>query len=130
LRLVPDLIKDWQESFARGVASITLAMCKAHFLAMNFRTVARGSPKGTNIKTALAETQGYDRLFARRVDHSFWYNKHALPEGFSDTEDDEDDEDIEEGSGSSANHSNEGSGDGSDEGSPYEASEDEEQASE
>jgi hypothetical protein len=87
MQLVPDLIKDWQESSARGVASITLAMCKAHLSALNFRTVSRGAPKGTNVKTALAETRGYDRLFARRVDHLFWYNKHVLPEGFSDTED-------------------------------------------
>ena len=130
MRMVPDLIKDWQESSARGVASLTLAMCKAHFPTMSFASVARGVPKGTNIKAALAETQGYDRLFAGRVDHSFWYNKHALPEGFSDAEDDEDDEDVEEGSGSSANRSNEDSGDGSGEGSAYEASEDEGQSSE
>ncbi|KAK1664955.1 hypothetical protein QYE76_053114 [Lolium multiflorum] len=126
MRMVPDLIKDWQESSSRGVASITLEMCKAHFPTMSFASVARGVSKGTNIKAALAETQGYDRLFAGRVNHSFWYNKYALPDGFSDAEDDEDDEDVEEGSGSCANHSNE---DGSGEGSAYEASEDEEQSS-
>ncbi|KAK1649722.1 hypothetical protein QYE76_067527 [Lolium multiflorum] len=119
MRQVPELIKDWQESSSRGVASLTLAMCKAHFPTMNFADVARGAPKGTNIRAALAETQGYDRLFAGRVNHSFWYNKYDLPEGFSDTEDEEE-EGVEEGSGSSANHSKEGSGDGS----VYVASED------
>jgi hypothetical protein len=90
-------------------------MCKAHIPAMNFKTIACGAPKGTNIKTALAETQGYDRLFARRVDHSFWYNKHMLPEGFFDTEEDEEDEDAEEDSGDA---------------SAYVASEDEDHVSE
>jgi hypothetical protein len=126
--MVPDLIKDWQESSARGVDSITLAMCKAHIPAISFATVARGAPKGTNIKTALVETRGYDTLFSRRVDHLFWYNKHALPEGFSDTK--HDDEDGEEGSGSSANRSGEDSGEGSGDGSAYVASEDEGQSSE
>ncbi|KAK1680374.1 hypothetical protein QYE76_041222 [Lolium multiflorum] len=130
MRMVTDLINDWQESSARGVASITLAMCKAHFPTMDFATIARGAPKGTNIKTALAETQGYDTLFSGRVDHSFWYNKHALPEGFSDAEDDEDDKVAKEGSGSSANRSDEDSGEGSGEGSAYRASEDEGQSSE
>ncbi|KAK1606870.1 hypothetical protein QYE76_030543 [Lolium multiflorum] len=87
MRQVPELIKDWQESSARGVASLTLATCKAHFPSMNFADIARGAPKGTNMRAALAETQGYDRLFAGQVNHSFWYNKYDLPEGFSDAED-------------------------------------------
>ncbi|KAK1691749.1 hypothetical protein QYE76_008446 [Lolium multiflorum] len=129
MRMVPDLIKDWQASSARGVASLTLATCKAHFPAMDFADVARGVPKGTNVKLALAETQGYDRLLAERVNHSFWYNKYDLPEGFSDAEDEED-EDIEEGSGSSADQSNEDSGDDSGDASAYVASEDEDHISE
>ncbi|KAK1698780.1 hypothetical protein QYE76_015477 [Lolium multiflorum] len=31
MELVPDFIKDWQKSSARGVASLVLATCKAHF---------------------------------------------------------------------------------------------------
>ncbi|KAK1573103.1 hypothetical protein QYE76_008314 [Lolium multiflorum] len=117
MKQVPELIKDWQESSARGVASLVLATCKAHFPTMNFADVARGAPKGTNMRVLLAETQGYDRLFVGRVNHSFWYNKHDLPAGFSDAED-EDEEDcpedfVEEGSGSSADHEEEGSGDDS-----------------
>jgi hypothetical protein len=130
MRMVPELIKDWQASSSRGVASLTLAMCKAHFPAMDFAIVARGVSKGTNIKVALAETQRYDRLLAERVNHSFWYNKYDLPEGFSGAEDDEEDEDVEEGSRSSANHSNEDSGDDSGDGSAYVASEDEDHVSE
>ncbi|KAK1630893.1 hypothetical protein QYE76_005208 [Lolium multiflorum] len=121
MRMVSDLIKDWQVSSSRGAASLTLAMCKGHFPAMDFAAIARGVPKGTNIKAALAETQGYDMLLAERVDHSFWYNKYDLPEGFSDAEDDKQDEDLEEGSGSSADQSGEDSGDAS----AYVASEDE-----
>ena len=113
MRVVPELIRDWQESSARGAASIALAMCKAHFPTMSFASITRGVPKGTNIKAALAETKGYDTLFARRVDHSFWYKKNAPPPGFSDNEEDEDEEDAEEGSGSSAHRSDEDSGDGS-----------------
>ncbi|KAK1608550.1 hypothetical protein QYE76_032223 [Lolium multiflorum] len=126
MRQVPELIKDWQESSARGVASLVLATCKAHFPSMNFADVARGAPKGTNMRAALAETQGYDRVFAEQVKHSFWYNKYDLPAGFSDVEDDEEgaDEGAEEGSGSSDDHSQEGSGDDSGEGSAYEASDD------
>jgi hypothetical protein len=83
---VPDFIKDWQKSSARGVASLVLATCKAHFPALNFADVARGAPKGSDMGAILAEAQGYEQLFVRRVNHSFWYNKHALPKGFSDAE--------------------------------------------
>ncbi|KAK1609136.1 hypothetical protein QYE76_032809 [Lolium multiflorum] len=138
IKQVPELIKDWQESSARGVASLVLATCKAHFPTLNFADVSRGTPKSANMRALLAETQGYDRLFVGRVNHSFWYNKHDLPAGFSDAED-EDKEDLpgddyaEEGSGSSADHDEEGfgddSGDGSGDGSAYIAS-DEDQSSE
>ncbi|KAK1594279.1 hypothetical protein QYE76_048320 [Lolium multiflorum] len=138
IKQVPELIKDWQESSARGVASLVLATCKAHFPTLNFADVSRGTPKSANMRALLAETQGYDRLFVGRVNHSFWYNKHDLPAGFSDAED-EDKEDLpgddyaEEGSGSSADHDEEGfgddSGDGSGDGSTYIAS-DEDQSSE
>jgi hypothetical protein len=97
---------------------------------MDFADVARGVPKGTNVKLALAETQGYDRLLAERVNHSFWYNKYDLPEGFSDAEDEKEDEDLEEGSGSSADQSNEESGDDSGDAFAYVASEDEDHVSE
>ncbi|KAK1680766.1 hypothetical protein QYE76_041614 [Lolium multiflorum] len=133
IKQVPELIKDWMESSARGVASLVLATCKAHFPTMKFADVARGAPKGANMRLLLAETRGYDRLFVGRVNHSFWYNKHDLPAGFSDAED-EDEEDcpedfVEEGSGSSADHEEEGSGDDSGDGSAYIAS-DEDQSSE
>ncbi|KAK1678939.1 hypothetical protein QYE76_039787 [Lolium multiflorum] len=134
IKQVPELIKDWQESSARGVASLVLATCKAHFPTMNFADVSRGTPKSANMRALLAETQGYDRLFVGRVNHSFWYNKHDLPAGFSDAED-EGEEDLpgddfaEEGSGSSADHDEEGSGDDSGDGSAYIAS-DEDQSSE
>jgi hypothetical protein len=49
MRMVPDLIKDWQASSARGVASLTLATCKPHFPGMNLAEVARRVPKGTNV---------------------------------------------------------------------------------
>ncbi|KAK1650037.1 hypothetical protein QYE76_067842 [Lolium multiflorum] len=86
MRQVLELIKDWQESSARGVASLVLATCKAHFPTMRFADVARDTFKGTNMRTILAETQGFDRLFVGRVNHSFWYNKYDLPKGFSDAE--------------------------------------------
>ncbi|KAK1661038.1 hypothetical protein QYE76_049197 [Lolium multiflorum] len=50
---------------------------------LNLADVARGAPKDSDMGALLAETEGY-ALFVRRVDHSFWYNKHDLPEGFSD----------------------------------------------
>jgi hypothetical protein len=56
---------------------------------MDFATIARGVPKGTNVKQALAKTEGFDTLFAQRVDHSSWYKKHDVPTGFSDEDDDE-----------------------------------------
>ncbi|KAK1603696.1 hypothetical protein QYE76_027369 [Lolium multiflorum] len=130
---VPDFIKDWQKSSARGVASLVLATCKAHFPSLNFADVARGAPKGSDMGAILAETQGYEQLFVRRVDHSFWYNKHNLPEGFSDAEEEAGEpEYYGEGSGSSSEHSGENSGDdseagsgGSDDGSSYQQSEEE-----
>lgn len=114
IKQVPELIKDWQESSARGVASLVLATCKAHVPTMNFSDVARGVPKSANLRKLLAETQGFDRVFVGRVNHSFWYNKHDLPEGFSDAEDEPEEEyPEEEGSGSSSDHEEDDSGDGS-----------------
>jgi hypothetical protein len=124
MRMVPDLIKEWQESSACGVTSIALEMCKAHFPAMSFATIARGVPRGSNVKAALVETKGYDTMFAKRVGHLSWYKKHAPPHDFSDDEDDEDDEDVKEGSGSSANRSDDNSGEGSGKDDTYQASED------
>ncbi|KAK1616152.1 hypothetical protein QYE76_021669 [Lolium multiflorum] len=132
---VPDFIKDWQKSSARGVASLVLATCKAHFPSLNFANVARGAPKGSDMGALLAETQGYEQLFVRRVNHSFWYNKHDLPKGFSDAEEEEEGEPeyYGEGSGSSVEHSGgssggdseAGSGDSDDDGSAYQESEEE-----
>ncbi|KAK1610684.1 hypothetical protein QYE76_034357 [Lolium multiflorum] len=82
MKLVPDFIKDWQESSARGVASLILATCKAHFPSLNLANVARGAPKGSDMDALLAETEGYEQLFVRRVDHSLRYNKHDLPKDF------------------------------------------------
>jgi hypothetical protein len=130
MKMVPDLIRDWQESSARGAASIALAMCKLYFPAMNFATVACGVPKGTNLKKALAKTEGFDTLFAKRVNHSAWYEKHAPLPGFSDDEDDEEDEFDEEGSGSSAHRSDDNSGDGSGKDDTYQASKGEAESSE
>ncbi|KAK1651598.1 hypothetical protein QYE76_069403 [Lolium multiflorum] len=139
MKQVPELIKDWQESSAREVASLVLATCKAHFPTMNFADVARDTPKGANMRSILAETQGFDQLFVRRVNHSFWYHTYDLPKGFSDAEDEEEgaEEYNAEGSGSSAEQSEEGSdgdsdigsGDGSGDGSAYVAS-DEDHSSE
>ncbi|KAK1620394.1 hypothetical protein QYE76_025911 [Lolium multiflorum] len=139
MRNVPELIKDWQESSSRGVAALVLATCKAHFPTMRFADVARGVPKDTVMRHLLSEAMGFDRLFAGRVNHSFWYNKYDLPKGFSDPEEEEEEaaeEGDEEGSGSSADHDEEGSdfddggsGGGSDDGSAYIAS-DEGQSSE
>ncbi|KAK1610328.1 hypothetical protein QYE76_034001 [Lolium multiflorum] len=130
---VPDFIKDWQKSSARGVASLVLATCKAHFPSLNLADVARGAPKGSDMGALLAETEGYEQLFVRRVDHSFWYNKHDLPKGFSDAEEEAGEpEYYGEGSGSSGEHSGGNSGDDSeagsgdsDDGSTYQQSEEE-----
>ncbi|KAK1617479.1 hypothetical protein QYE76_022996 [Lolium multiflorum] len=130
---VPDFIKDWQKSSARGVASLVLATCKAHFPSLNLADVARGAPKDSDMGALLAETQGYEQLFVRRVDHSFWYNKHDLPKGFSDAEEEAGEpEYYGEGSGSSGEHSGGNSGDDSeagsgdsDDGSTYQESEEE-----
>jgi hypothetical protein len=132
---VPDFIKDWQKSSARGVASLVLATCKAHFPSLNFANVARGAPKGSDMGALLAETQGYEQLFVRRVNHLFWYNKHDLPKGFSDAEEEEEGEpeyygdgsgsSVEHSGGSSGDDSEAGSGDSDDDGSAYQESEEE-----
>ncbi|KAK1680062.1 hypothetical protein QYE76_040910 [Lolium multiflorum] len=126
MKMVPELIRDWQESSAHGAAATALAMCKAHFAAMDFATIARGVPKVTNVKQALAETQGFDMLFAERVDNSSWYKKHDIPAGFTD---DEEDDEV-EGSGSSAHQSGDDFGDGSAKDSTYQASDDKPESSE
>jgi hypothetical protein len=118
MKMVPDLIGDWKESSARGAAATALAMCKAHFTAMDYARIAIGVTKSFNIKNLLAETRGFDKLFTNRMDHSSWYEKHDLPAGFGDDEE----EDEEEGSGSSAHQSCEESGEGSAKDSTYHAS--------
>ncbi|KAK1609410.1 hypothetical protein QYE76_033083 [Lolium multiflorum] len=135
MQQVLEFIKDWQESSAHGVASLVLATCKAHFPSLNFADIARDTPKGANMRAILAETRGFDQLFVRRVNHSFWYHKHDLPKGFSDVEDEEEGkpEYYAEGSGSSVELSEEGtdedsdigSGNGDGDGSAYEESEEE-----
>ncbi|XP_071683763.1 uncharacterized protein [Lolium perenne] len=127
MRQVPEFIKDWQKSSACGAASLVLATCKAFFPSLNLAQVARGAPESSDMSALLAETEGYEELFVRRVDHSFWYKQHNLPEGFSDAEEEAGEpEYYGEGSGSSIEHSGENSGDdseagsgGSDDGSSY-----------
>ncbi|KAK1666977.1 hypothetical protein QYE76_055136 [Lolium multiflorum] len=118
--------------FPRGAASLVLATCKAHFPTLKLADVARGAPEDSDMGALLAETEGYEQLFVRRVDHSFWYNQHDLPSGFSDAEEEAGEpEYYGEGSGSSGEHSGDsgddskaGSGD-SDGGSTYQQSEEE-----
>ncbi|KAK1626886.1 hypothetical protein QYE76_001201 [Lolium multiflorum] len=118
MQQVPDFIKDWQKSSARGAASLVLATCKAHFPSLNLADVARGAPEDSDMGALLAETEGYEQLFVRRVDHSFWYNQHDLPSGFSDAEEEAGEpEYYGEGSGSSGEHSGGNSGDDSEAGS-------------
>ncbi|KAK1612046.1 hypothetical protein QYE76_035719 [Lolium multiflorum] len=91
------------------------------------------SPEDSDMGALLAETEGYEQLFVRRVDHSFWYNQHDLPSGFSDAEEEAGEpEYYGEGSGSSGEHSGGDSGDDSkagsgdsDGGSTYQQSEEE-----
>ncbi|XP_071678642.1 uncharacterized protein [Lolium perenne] len=71
MRQVPEFIKDWQKSSARGAASLVLATCKAFFPSLNLAQVARGAPESSDMSALLAETEGYEELFVRRVDHSF-----------------------------------------------------------
>ncbi|KAK1610929.1 hypothetical protein QYE76_034602 [Lolium multiflorum] len=71
MRMVPALIKDWQASSARGVASLTLATCKAHCPKMNLAEVTRRLPKGTNVKLALAETQGASTKLWRIIEEGY-----------------------------------------------------------
>ncbi|KAK1600776.1 hypothetical protein QYE76_017987 [Lolium multiflorum] len=118
MRQVPEFMKDWQKSSARGAASLVLATCKAFFPTLNLAQVARGAPESSDMSALLAETEGYEELFVRRVDHSFWYKQHNLPEGFSDAEEEAGEpEYYGEGSGSSSEHSGENSGDDSEAGS-------------
>jgi hypothetical protein len=100
-------------------------MCKAHFPAMNFAMIVRGVPKGTNVKKALAKTEGFDTLFAKRVDHESWYEKHDDPVEFADDKDDE-----VESSGSRAHESESGSSDASGQDRSYQASKDKTESSE
>jgi hypothetical protein len=103
MAMVPDMIRDWQESSTRGAAAHVLVMCKAHFLTMDFANIARGVPKATNVKKLIKEFSGFDSLFSSRVK---WYDKHEFLAGFSK----DNEEDEEEGSGSSASPSGSESG--------------------
>jgi hypothetical protein len=50
MEMVLDLIRDSQESSARGVTAHVLVMCKAHFPSMEFASIAARVPKVTNVK--------------------------------------------------------------------------------
>jgi hypothetical protein len=58
MKMVPDLIEDWQESSARGAAATALAMCKAHFPAMDFASIAVGVPTSIRRKVGRRIRQG------------------------------------------------------------------------
>nr|XP_051218874.1 uncharacterized protein LOC127336136 [Lolium perenne] len=49
MRQVPEFIKDWQKSSARGAASLVLATCKAFFPSLNLAQVARGAPESSDM---------------------------------------------------------------------------------
>ncbi|KAK1694166.1 hypothetical protein QYE76_010863 [Lolium multiflorum] len=106
MAMVPDMIRDWQESSARGAAAHVLVMCKANFPTMDFVSMADLVSKATNVKKLIKEASGFDTLFSSRVNHETWYEKHDLPAGFSK----EDEEDEEKGSRSSASPSGSKSG--------------------
>ncbi|KAK1686156.1 hypothetical protein QYE76_047004 [Lolium multiflorum] len=63
----------------------SLATCKAHFPTLNLADVARGAPEDSDMGALLAETEGYEQLFVRRVDHSSG-TTNTMPSGFSDAE--------------------------------------------
>ncbi|KAK1642303.1 hypothetical protein QYE76_060108 [Lolium multiflorum] len=60
MRQVPEFMKDWQKSSARGAASLVLATCKGFFPSLNLAQAARGAP---DMSALLAETEGYEELF-------------------------------------------------------------------
>ncbi|KAK1629664.1 hypothetical protein QYE76_003979 [Lolium multiflorum] len=103
MQQVPDFIKDWQKSSARGAASLVLATCKAHFPTLN---LAHAEPRGFRHGCPPRGNRRLRAVVCRRVDHSFWYNQHDLPSGFSDAEEEAGEpEYYGEGSGSSGEHS-------------------------
>jgi hypothetical protein len=73
MSLVPDLIKDWHESSARGAAARALIMCKAHFSSMDLAQISLGVLKSTNVNQLIREVSGFDSLFASRVNHEERY---------------------------------------------------------
>jgi hypothetical protein len=101
MSMVPNLIRDWQESPACGAVAPFLVMCKAHFPTMDLANIARVVPKATNVKKLIKEFSGFNSLFSSRVNHEEWYEKHEFPADFSQ----DDEEDEEEVSGSSASPS-------------------------
>ncbi|KAK1642961.1 hypothetical protein QYE76_060766 [Lolium multiflorum] len=107
---VPEFIKDWQESSARGVASLVLATCKAHFPSLSFADVARGTPKGSDMGAILSETKGYEQLFRRKkVSRSIKGSGSSIERSGEGSDDD----------------SEAGSGDSDGDGSAYQESEEE-----
>ena len=86
MSLVPELIRDWQESSARGAAGRVLVMCKAHFPTMDLAKISQGVPKSTNVNQLIRDIRGYDSLYASRVNHEEWFEKHKIPAGFEPEE--------------------------------------------
>jgi hypothetical protein len=89
-------------------------MCKAHFSTMDLAKISLGVSKATNVNQLIREVSGYNSLFASRVNHREWFEKHKIPAGFAP----EEEELAEEGSPSSFVHSD----NASDKDSTYHAS--------
>lgn len=79
MHMVPELIKDWQKSSARGAAQRALVMCLSHAPDMDLEKVTSGVPRKTNLKEVFQAVSGYDNRIAKGVDHESWFDVVDLP---------------------------------------------------
>jgi hypothetical protein len=86
LELVPDLVKDWKMSAARGGARTALTLYKAHYPKMNLDIITSGflevNEDGTPVDEAVIRLSvlGYDHLCALGMHMDVYYERHIFPD--------------------------------------------------
>jgi hypothetical protein len=79
MHVLPVLVVDLQDSSARGVSEMSLAMCLAWSPGLDIDLATTGVPPNTDVNAFLDACSGYDTRIARRIPHNELYDKVVLP---------------------------------------------------
>ncbi|KAM0828562.1 hypothetical protein ACQ4PT_067463 [Festuca glaucescens] len=86
VHMLPEIVLDLQQSFARGAARMALAMCLARNPNLNLHEATFSVPPGYDAEKLLITCEGYDHRVAKSINHSAFYEKTMLPEDAAEEE--------------------------------------------